>query len=297
MTKTIKNNGLALALLSTICFSFMGVSAKILSDIPTFQLIFFRSAVGIIMSLPWLKMDRMAKARDHKIPLAIRSIGGAIAFLCFIYAIQKLPMVTAYIFAYLSPIITALVAPLVIRETWNPKLAVIIPISFGGMVLILMERFAPTQATAVPLHTLGTVAGLTSSIALAAAFLSLKHLRQHLDSMTIIIFFYLAMAIMSAPSLWLHPLPSGTSTWAWIVIMALSGTLAQLLHTFAYRFDSASRIAAMKYFGVLFASIWGIFLFAEIPSLMTIIGAILIVGGGLLLQFWDKKGIHPTRTI
>ena len=47
--------------------------------------------------------------------------------------------------------------------------------------------------------------------------------------------------------------------------------------------EPAGRVAAVGYLQIIFATLWGILFFGEIPGFLTVAGAILIVGSTFLL--------------
>ncbi len=68
--------------------------------------------------------------------------------------------------------------------------------------------------------------------------------------------------------------------------MAMLGGLGGLGHylmVLAYDRAPASVIAPMAYVGMIFAVTYGLVLFGEIPDLATILGAMVIAAGGLLV--------------
>jgi drug/metabolite transporter (DMT)-like permease len=63
----------------------------------------------------------------------------------------------------------------------------------------------------------------------------------------------------------------------------LAGGGAQLAMTRAYWLDSAARVSALTYIGILFTVLLAIPVFGERPSLSQALGALAVVGAGLLL--------------
>jgi drug/metabolite transporter (DMT)-like permease len=82
----------------------------------------------------------------------------------------------------------------------------------------------------------------------------------------------LAGAVFSAPVEWLVMLGIGIST-----------HLGQLYITHGLRMERAGRATATGYLQIVFAAIWGILFFAELPDWGTFLGAGLIVGSTLAL--------------
>jgi drug/metabolite transporter (DMT)-like permease len=78
--------------------------------------------------------------------------------------------------------------------------------------------------------------------------------------------------------------------WAWatapdLLKMAACGVVASagmILLSQAYRMAPANRVATFEYTGILWSPLWGFLFFAEVPRGMTVLGALLIIGAGLL---------------
>jgi drug/metabolite transporter (DMT)-like permease len=60
-------------------------------------------------------------------------------------------------------------------------------------------------------------------------------------------------------------------------MIGICGSIANLFMTTAYRRADASLITPLKYLSVLSAIIFGYYIFSEIPSVTTVIGAVIIV--------------------
>ena len=80
------------------------------------------------------------------------------------------------------------------------------------------------------------------------------------------------------------------------LLIAACGPIAALGMTMlgeAYRLEEANIVTPFEYTNLIWGTIWGYLIWAEMPSLNSIIGAGLIVGAGLLLLAFarDKNGV------
>jgi len=69
----------------------------------------------------------------------------------------------------------------------------------------------------------------------------------------------------------------------------LLGALGHLLIILAFRLVDASFLAPFTYLQLIFATFWGLYLFAEIPDKFTIMGSALIVVSGLYVWLREQK--------
>jgi drug/metabolite transporter (DMT)-like permease len=67
----------------------------------------------------------------------IRGITGFLALALYFFAISKIPLATAVMLNYTSPLFVALMAPLVLKESVNLKIFLIILLGFVGVLLIV----------------------------------------------------------------------------------------------------------------------------------------------------------------
>lgn len=77
--------------------------------------------------------------------------------------------------------------------------------------------------------------------------------------------------------------------WDWAILM-LVGVLAQIAQYFmtrAYQVDELSKVSSMKYLGIVYALVFGYFIFGETFSLQVHLG-MLIVLTGVVLNIWYK---------
>ena len=79
----------------------------------------------------------------------------------------------------------------------------------------------------------------------------------------------------------------------YLCMIGICGSIANLFMTTAYRRADASLITPLKYLSVLSAIFFGYYIFSEIPSVATIIGAIIIIISSFIIfkreQVKNKK--------
>ena len=82
------------------------------------------------------------------------------------------------------------------------------------------------------------------------------------------------------------------------MIMGLCGSIANLLLTQSYRLAEASLVTPIKYLSLVFAIVFGFLIWSEIPKVLTLFGASLVILSSLIIFIREsqlKKQIIPPR--
>ena len=82
-------------------------------------------------------------------------------------------------------------------------------------------------------------------------------------------------------------------------ILGLCGSVANLLLTQSYRLAEASLVTPIKYLSLVFAIIFGYFIWSEVPKILTLLGASLVIASSLIIFMREnklKKQIVAPRT-
>lgn len=199
-------------------------------------------------------------------------------------AIHLMPISEATAISFTSPMITALLAALLLAEPLRKETLIASFVAFGGVLLILRPNFAllgpvallpVIAATGMALLIIANrkVAGLGSALsmqfnvaAIGAAFLVVFASAGHFSALALFAIPDLPMSVL---------LKSG--------VIAVSATLAHACIYLATTRTGAAAIAPMTYVQLLLAGCFGWIFFDEHPDLMAAIGAVIIVGAGLYL--------------
>ena len=83
-------------------------------------------------------------------------------------------------------------------------------------------------------------------------------------------------------------LPTKTDL-AIFIIMGLCGSVANLLLTQSYRLAEASLVTPIKYLSLVFAIVFGFLIWSEIPKLLTLFGALLVIVSSLIIFMRENK--------
>lgn len=265
------------AIASAIMFATMGVAVRTASgELPNEMLVFFRNSFGLLTLLPWvyrhggLKLLPTQRFGGH----LLRALAGLTAMYLFFYAIAHLKLAEAVLLNYTSPLFTAPIALIWLRERLPIATLLAVVIGFIGVGLILKP------GTGVFSHA--AVIGLISGFFAALAMVSIRRISATEPTIrTVFYFSSIATLVSAVPLWWCWQTPS----WKMLGIMAVAGffaTKGQLLLTKSYSLAPAAQIGAFTYVSVLFAGIYGWLLWREQLDEYTVVGAVLIVTAGAL---------------
>ncbi len=231
-----------------------------------------------------LREGRRGFAMPHTAIQLLRGAGVSLATVCFFSAIFVMPLAEAAAITFTSPMLTALLAAVFLREparraTWIASLA-----AFAGVLVILRPNFAALGLAA--LLPLGSALGMSMlmignrMVAGKGSAVSMQFLVA-LCASPILIGATLIGHASGYERLQLHwPVWSVLARCAFV---AISASCAHLLIYLGTTRAGAATIAPMTYIQLIVAAGLGWAVFGDRPDAMTLLGAAIIVGAGLLL--------------
>lgn len=283
-TKQIKlKSGPLGMMLSAFFFSVMVALIKELSQNPKislFQMTFFRAAVSAIILIIIMKKRGISFWGNNQKLLFFRAMTGFTAMCLNFYAITKIRLGDAGVLHQTTPFFVILFSALLLKEKIKASVIILTIICFSGIVIIL-------RPSGDVLNT-GGLAALGSALFAASAYVSIRHLHQTDTFWTMAFYFMLIASILSFfPMLQAWQTPNSTE-WLLLIFIGILGIFGQLLMTYSYKLQEASKLAPFAYFGVIFSFLWGFLFFGEKPSELTLLGASLVVLGGMGILLLKK---------
>lgn len=287
------DSGVLFMLGSALISALNGALTKILAqDISALEIVFFRNLIGVLIILYALKhtAPKLTGGKIHM--LFTRGLFGFMAMILFFYTITVIPLGEAITLNKTSPFFVTLLAYFLLHEHLSRRTLFALFIGFLGVVLIA-KPFGLSFSYA---HFLGILGGFFA----AAAYTTIKKIKDIYDSRVIVLSFvgmgtFLpALLFLTAPFVntpesfaFLFPkfiMPDSLHVWLLILLMALISTLSQWLLTKAYSAQNLSIIGVVSYTNIPFAVGFGYLLGDKFPDIMTFLGIIFIVFGGILVS-------------
>jgi drug/metabolite transporter (DMT)-like permease len=229
---------------------------------------------GFVMPMPAVQAGRGAAV--------------ALATLCFFLGVMAMPLADATAIQFTSPILTALLAPLVLKERTPPATWAATLLAFAGVLVVLRPN----------LLEIGPAAFFPMGAAFGMSWLMMLN-RMSAGAAPVMVMQFLVAAIAApiliAAAATFHAagLEIGTPTWEVVLKCLGVACLATFGHGLifaAVERASASTVAPMTYVQLLVAAGLGWLWFGDRPDAATFGGAALIIGGGLLL--WRAQRVR-----
>ncbi|MFK8250804.1 DMT family transporter [Ancylobacter terrae] len=283
--------GIALQLCATFLFTIMAALVRVVSvDVPTGQVMFARSFFALfpLIALLAFRGEISAAVRTaNPVGHIIRGLVGVIGMACNFVALARIPLVDATAISFTTPLITVVMAALLLREVVRPYRWIAVMLGLAGVVIMLWPHLALGFGADVA-STWGAIYGLCAAICTAGAIVQVRHLTAT-ETTAAIVFYFQALASVAA---------LGTAAWGWVVpgpgasalllTIGFLGGVGQILLTESYRYAPASVIAPFTYSAMLWSLVLGFALFSEVPSLIVLVGAAIVIGAGLYM-IWHER--------
>lgn len=267
-----------------ISFCLMAVGARELSDqINTFQVLFFRSAIGlVIITFVMLYSKNIKLMKPNRIGLhAVRNIFHFAGQYCWFIGIGLLPLAEVFAIEFTVPIWTAVIACFFLNEKITPKKVVVIITGIIGVVVIVQpSREIINYASFIVLG---------SAIFYAIAHTSTKSLSATQNPLTILFLMCLTQLpiglFLSLPE-WQKPI--GTQ-WLWVTIIGITALSAHYCMTKAMQSSEVTAVVTMDFCRLPVIAIVGVVIYSENFEVTLILGALLMLLANLLNMYVPKK--------
>lgn len=269
--------GIILCLLSMLVFAGQDSITKVLvRDLPVLQLLMMRYWVFTVFAIGYAVYRggvRVSINSKHRWLQVFRALVGVADMALFAYGLRFLGLAEMHALYAVFPLMTLALAGFMLGEFIGLRRWFAAGIGFTGTLVILRPGTGVFEfAALIP---------LISALGFALFSVLTRRISQHDSFATNLLY----MSIVGAVSVTFFALPGwvapSSSEWVLIGILSISGIVAQLLLIQSLRYATAGTLQPFNYALLVFATIIGLVVFGEIPDTWTIVGAMLVIGGGL----------------
>lgn len=287
MNKKITNEhilGLIYILIAAFFFSLMTLFIRLAGDVPTFQKAFFRNAFAAVLAIILLaRSDEGFKIKKGSLPfLFFRAGFGVIGIITNFWAIDHLVLSDANILNKMSPFFAIIISVWILKEVPTRFEWGCVVFAFIGAIFVVH----PTSGLA----SFPALVGLFSGLCAGTAYVFVRRLGTHKERGPVIVcFFSTFSSLVLLPPMLATYQPMSLKQWIFLILCGLSATGGQLGITAAYTHAPAKEISVFDYAQVVFAAIWGLVIFGEIPDIYSVIGYAIIIVTAIVKWY---HGLH-----
>jgi drug/metabolite transporter (DMT)-like permease len=259
------------------------------------EIVLVRAVITLALSWALVRRAKLPLWGNRKGMLLLRGLLGAAALTCFYFSIVHLPLAEATVIQYTNPVFAALLAAALVRERLGAREITGVVASMIGVILIARPSFL--FADSPPIDTVHIIIAVSGALFSATAYVTVRMLRGADDALVIVFYFPVVTVPLVLPFAiagWVAPTP-----WEWLVLLGIGVTtqIAQVYMTRGLQLEPTGRATAVGYLQIVFAGIWGVLLLGERPDAWSVLGAMVIVGGTLLISLRRRVASdRPTAT-
>ena len=246
------------------------------------EIAFFRYLVGFIVLSPIFVRMGWEQLRTERLPLhlirmSLAFVGQVLVFLSVIY----LPLADATAFMFTKPIFTAVAAVLILHEVVTKKRWFLTALGFGGVLIMLRPGSDGVDFVALIAVVAAAIWG-TANV--------LIRMLSSTEPTTRILFYYHVggVLVFLGPAIWFWQSPTKIDLLL-LVGIGVGTTACMFCYFRAFAVGEANAVAPAEYTGLIYAAVVGYLIFAEIPSIWVVCGAIVITCSTYLIAQDESK--------
>ena len=284
--------GVLYGIASVACFAMMDASVKWLDMFPVGQVLFSRFFFGLIpilMLVPRGEFKTFYKTSRPKLH-AFRAITGTLAIIALFIALREIPLADVVSLTFGGPIFVTLGSIFFLSEKVGVKRWLAVLIGFFGMLLIVKPAYEELN--------IYYIFPIIFCIFFACVALSIRSFSSTEPNYRIALYFSLLsmiVGLLTLPFGWVMP---NKFELFLLIFTGLVGSVANILLTVSLRYAEASLVTPTKYLNLVFAILLGYFIWSEIPKLLTLVGAGLIIISSVIIFMREselKKKVVSSR--
>lgn len=265
--------GILFIVMAAFGFSLMTAFVRLSGDLPVMQKALFRNLVAAIVS--WIILltgkEKIHVDKSDVPDLLMRTVFGTLGLVLNFYAVGRMNISDANLLNKLSPFFAMLMSIFILGEKPNKKEWITLVIAFTGALFVIKPGLNMELFPAI----CGTISGFAAGV----AYTYVRKLgKKGVRGPVIVCFFSTCSTLICLPFFIMQYTQMSTVQLLYLVGAGISATLGQLSITAAYTYAPAKEISVYDYTQVIFAAVWGFFLFGQIPDVLSIIGYAIIIG-------------------
>jgi len=279
--------GIVLMFLATICFTSMQTAIRIVAadaanPLPALEIVFLRNVFGVIALAPVFVGSGLLVFRTRRLKMHFgRALVQAVGMMCFFTGLTLIPFAEVTALSFSAPLFATVLAIAVMGERVRIRRISALVMGFAG-VMVVVQPGAGAMSV-------GALLIIGSSFMWAVAMTVIKSLSRTESSVTTTLYGGLLMApitFLPALNVWVDPT---VEQLFWLLGIGIAGTLGHVAFAQAFKLAEMSAVLPLDFLRLVWASAFGYWLFAEVPSLASWIGGLLIFASASYIAFREAR--------
>jgi drug/metabolite transporter (DMT)-like permease len=283
--------GMGCAIAAFFMFAVMNVFAKKLAaHHSVVEVGFYRNFIAMLPMLFMIYVmgkKEILVIRSNPKGIVIRSVIGTVSLVATFGAFAAMPLADATAFLFTASLIIPVLGYFFLGERVGPYRWGAVLVGFLGVVVMLK----PTGA--VNLH--GVALALSAATMHATLQTILRALGKTEKPETITFYFVFIGTFVSLIPM---PLVFTMPTWSevpYILGVGISGVLAQMLLSVAYKNAQVSIVTVFNYSGIIWATLFGWLFWNEWPDEAIFIGGFIVIASNVFIVYREQKLARQAR--
>ena len=278
--------------MSVCAFSIMDIIVKWSEAYPLGQVLFFRGFFGVILYFIIMPRDRIKNFYLTKRPGLhfLRCMSGLIALVAIFIALRNLPLATVVSISFAAPIFTTIFSIFLLSEKVGMFRWIAVLVGFIGIIIITEPGFSS--------FNIYFIYPIIFCLGLSYVAIAIRQLSTTEPVWLISLYFSIAITLASLVTLpygWIIP---NFGDLILLMLIGVFGGVANLWLGQSYKLAEVSLVSPLKYLALVFAIAFGYFIWGEIPSFKTLLGAALVIISSIIIfrrEIYLKKQVSISR--
>jgi drug/metabolite transporter (DMT)-like permease len=268
-------------------FMAMAIAGRQLSvELTTFQILFFRSLVGLVVVVVLLQRSGWAQVRTQVFSRHLmRNLTHFSGQYGWFYGIALIPLTEVFAIEFTVPLWTAILATVFLGERMSGLRALAVAMGFAGILVILRPGIAIVSPAAL--------AVLGGAMGYAISHIFTKRLSVTETPLTILFYMtviQLPLGLVPALPGWVWP---SLAAWPWVGVVAVTALSAHYCLTRAFQLADATLVVSMDFLRLPLIAVVGFLFYGEPLQIWVFVGALIVFAATWLNLKSARKTSEP----
>lgn len=264
--------------------------------VPALEIAFVRYVAGFLVALPFFaffeareRASAPAAERSGRVNIwfhALRSVLAVSRLALAIAAVQVMPLANAQAILMTNGVFMFIFASLILKDPFELRLAIPAVICLAGGIIAANPDFSAGSAWLGP----GPLFAFGSALIFGLETVVIRYTALRDRPLRIVFWINaIGMVLLALPALILWR-PAAPWLFALLFLMGPVAICVQIFNIRAFGLARAAVLVPVRYTMIIFGLLIGLVGFGEWPSAQAFFGMALIVGGGMALTLYRRRG-------